>query len=232
MNPVIYKKVAEVQCALLSRELPKSGFNKFNKFHYHELEDLLPPIIQECFKRDLMLFFNFTEDAGVLKIKDMNSEGVEMNVRVPMPPIAELKTMNLIQSEGAYITYLKRYLLLNTFLITEKDVVDSDGGKEPPKRPVKPKKPVKPKSKMRPVDPPVHEHPISKDPNDLWPKTDDPKSEVPKPVADALAKISAKGIPITQEALKNHIPWSSLDTGDRIKCTNYIQKARLEKGGF
>ena len=33
--------------------------------------------------------------------------------------------MNIMQSEGAYITYLKRYLLLNTFDLMEKEVIDA-----------------------------------------------------------------------------------------------------------
>ena len=51
-----------------------------------------------------------------------------VSTRVPMPEVRELNGgMNIMQSEGAYITYLKRYLLTNMFLIMEKDVVDSTG---------------------------------------------------------------------------------------------------------
>lgn len=236
MNPMIYRKIAEVQCALLGRELPKSGYNSFNKFHYHELEDLLPAIMQECFKRDLMLFFNFTEDAGVLKIKDFSTEGVEMNVRVPMPQIQEMRTMNIVQSEGAFITYLKRYLLVNTFLITEKDVIDSDGAT---KRAKTPKKQVRsrkqtPKVKKQPQQPRggfvEHTGPDGKDIQlHEWPVIEDPKDGhesfgTPKPVSEALATIVAKGIPITREAVKNHIQWDTLSTEDRVKSTEYINR--------
>ena len=33
--------------------------------------------------------------------------------------------MNIMQSEGAYLTYLRRYLLLDTFQLIEKEVIDA-----------------------------------------------------------------------------------------------------------
>lgn len=123
----IYQKIAGIQKNLLHKELPKSGYNKFGKFKYYELEDILPAIFSECYEQELFIEFSFTNDLAQLKIRNWNEPGESVITSVPMPEIVALnKGMNVMQSEGSYITYLKRYLLVNMFLIVEKDVVDSD----------------------------------------------------------------------------------------------------------
>lgn len=122
----IYKDIAEIQKELMGMKIKKSGKNKFAKFNYHELEDLLPVIVPLCFERELIMNFTFTKEEAILKIRNWNTPGEVVSTRVPMPEVRELNGgMNIMQSEGAYITYLKRYLLTNMFLIMEKDVVDS-----------------------------------------------------------------------------------------------------------
>lgn len=123
----IYQKIAGIQKNLLHKELPKSGYNKFGKFKYYELEDILPSIFSECYEQELFIEFSFTNELAQLKIRNWNEPGESVITSVPMPEIVALnKGMNVMQSEGSYITYLKRYLLVNMFLIVEKDVVDSD----------------------------------------------------------------------------------------------------------
>lgn len=123
----IYQKIAGIQKNLLHKELPKSGYNKFGGFKYYELEDILPSIFTECYEQGLFLEFSFTTDLAQLKIRNWNEPGESVITSVPMPEIVALnRGMNVMQSEGSYITYLKRYLLVNMFLIVEKDVVDSD----------------------------------------------------------------------------------------------------------
>lgn len=123
----IYQKIAGIQKNLLQKELPKSGYNKFGNFKYHELEDILPTIFRECYNQELFIEFSFTNELAQLKIRNWNEPGESVITSVPMPEIVPLnRGMNIMQSEGSYITYLKRYLLINMFLIVEKDVVDSD----------------------------------------------------------------------------------------------------------
>lgn len=127
----IYEKLARIQKKLMNMEIPKSGRNNFQKYNYYELEDLLPPIFEACFEEELTLIFNFTEDAAVLHLKSWKANPEvntidEIRVRAPFPDLAANKGRDNIQTEGAYITYLKRYLLINLFLIMENDVVDSN----------------------------------------------------------------------------------------------------------
>ena len=121
----ILKKIAMIQRNLMTQDIPKSGYNKFGNFHYHELEDLLPPITKECFDQELILLFDFTDTEAILKITNWNDAKDFVSYTVPMPPIVEMnKKMNIMQSEGSYITYLKKYLLVNAFLIMEKSTVE------------------------------------------------------------------------------------------------------------
>lgn len=122
----IHQKIAKIQKNLMGMKLPKSGENKFANFKYYELEDILPAIFKECYNQELFLEFSFSLDEAQLKVRNWNEPGESVITSVPMPEIVPLnRGMNIMQSEGSYITYLKRYLLTNLFLIMEKDVVDA-----------------------------------------------------------------------------------------------------------
>lgn len=122
----IHQKIARIQKNLMAMKLPKSGENKFANFKYYELEDILPAIFKECYNQELFLEFSFSLDEAQLKVRNWNEPGESVITSVPMPEIVPLnRGMNIMQSEGSYITYLKRYLLINLFLIMEKDVVDA-----------------------------------------------------------------------------------------------------------
>lgn len=123
----MYRRLSQIQGELMTMAIPKSGYNKFGRYEYYELEDILPVIWRKCYEHHITLVFNFIEDNAILRLKDWDNPGEEISVRVPMPPITSLnKGMNILQSEGSYLTYLKRYLLVNTFLIMEKDIADAD----------------------------------------------------------------------------------------------------------
>lgn len=125
-NMTIYEKLARIQEEVMNTSFSKSGENKFQKYDYFELEDLLQKIIPLTIKYETTIMFSFTEH-GVLKLKDWNPEKGEVSIRVPFPELEAInRGTNKIQSTGAYITYLKRYLLMNMFLIMEKDIVDSN----------------------------------------------------------------------------------------------------------
>lgn len=122
----IHQKIARIQKNLMAMKLPKSGENKFANFKYYEMEDILPAIFKECYNQELFLEFSFSLDEAQLKVRNWNEPGESVITSVPMPEIVPLnRGMNIMQSEGSYITYLKRYLLINLFLIMEKDVVDA-----------------------------------------------------------------------------------------------------------
>ena len=122
----LYKKIMQVQCNLFNQKFKKSGHNKYGNFDYFELEDILPVVVKECFKNDLIIEFAFSENEALLKIRDIWDPGVIVTNRIPFPAVEELPRMNIVQSLGSYLTYAKRYLLLNSFHICEDSYIDSD----------------------------------------------------------------------------------------------------------
>ena len=128
----IYEKLAEMQNILLSSKIPKSGLNKHNGAKYYELEDLLPVVQIACRQMNVLSFFDFPYDIesmiykAELHLINLDDLSQELTFNVPFPALEKINNgMNIMQSEGAYITYLKRYLLIDTFQLTEKEVIDS-----------------------------------------------------------------------------------------------------------
>lgn len=131
-NLHIYEKLAEMQNILLSSKIPKSGLNKHNGAKYYELEDLLPVVQIACRQMNVLSFFDFPYDAETMIYKaelhllNLDDLTQKLTFNVPFPALEKINNgMNIMQSEGAYITYLKRYLLIDTFQLTEKEVIDS-----------------------------------------------------------------------------------------------------------
>lgn len=196
----ILKKIAQIQRNLMSMDIPKSGYNKFAGFQYHELEDLLPPITQQCFDQELILHFDFTEKEAILKVMNWNDANDHIAYTVPMPPVTAMnKKMNIMQSEGSYITYLKKYLLVNAFLIMEKSTVEQ--------------------MTTEPETAPNTEN-TSKKPA----KSCD--GVVPHAINKALQRISSKGIEINAETVYAHVNWKGLSDDEKFACREYINKMR------
>ena len=196
----ILKKIALIQRNLMSMDIPKSGYNKFAGFQYHELEDLLPPITQQCFDQELILHFDFTETEAILKVMNWNDANDYIPYTVPMPPITAMnKKMNIMQSEGSYITYLKKYLLVNAFLIMEKSTVEQ----------MTTEAETAPNTKKE------------------TPKKDTKRSSdgcVPRAISKALQRISSKGIEIKPETVFAHVNWNGIDDDEKAACREYIDK--------
>ena len=52
---------------------------------------------------------------------------------------------------------------------------------------------------------------------------------LPPHISKAIEKITAKGITVTKNSLKNHIPWNEISTEQRIKCTEYLNEMEASK---
>lgn len=126
----VHRRLAEVHMKLMSMKITKSGYNGHKKFHYHELEDIIPPVTTECYKQKLALEFAFADDVAVLKIVDWDNPRDYIPFRVKIPEIItpdKNPNNQIIQTLGANISYLQRYLLKLAFpCLSDKDVIDSD----------------------------------------------------------------------------------------------------------
>lgn len=52
---------------------------------------------------------------------------------------------------------------------------------------------------------------------------------VPKHIRDAINKIESKGVPVTVEAIKNHLPLGQMSTNSRIECNNYLKQMEAQQ---
>lgn len=193
----LLKKIALIQMNLMSMDIPKSGYNQFAGFHYHELEDLLPPITKECFDQELILLFDFTEDQAILKVTNWNDSKDYIPYTVPMPKIEAMnKKMNIMQSEGSYITYLKKYLLVNAFLIMEKSTAEQ-------------------------ITPKMESKPTSETSKKEVKNTD---VAVPAGISKALQRIASKGVEINKKTVYAHVAWKQLSEDEKFACQDYINQ--------
>jgi hypothetical protein len=128
----IHEKLASMQSVLLATKINKSGQNKHNGAKYYELEDLLPPVKIVCKQHNVLTYFNFPYDLTMMgyraelhliNLDDLNDKLI---FEVPYPALEKINNgMNIMQSEGAYLTYLRRYLLLDTFDLLENEIIDA-----------------------------------------------------------------------------------------------------------
>ena len=140
----IYMKIAEVNHKLICTEVKKSGFNKFGNFAYYELEDLLPTIEQSCYENGLLMQFQFDNSKAVIRFINTDNPKETYSNSIPLQSreLPNLPKMNEFQVYGSMMTYYKRYLLLNTFNISERSIIDNDAYEEMQKK-EKSKKPAK-----------------------------------------------------------------------------------------
>ena len=126
----VHQKLAEVHMKLMSMKITKSGYNGHKHFNYYELEDIIPPVTQECYNQQLTLEFAFCEDVAILKIVDWENprDYIQFRVRIPEIIVPSKNPNNqIIQTLGADISYLQRYLLKLAFpCLSDKDTIDSE----------------------------------------------------------------------------------------------------------
>jgi len=141
----VHKKLMQARVMLQSRELKKSGHNKFSGYHYFELGDFLPHIQSIFAEIGLCGVVSFNRDYAELALTDVD-DGTMISISSPMAS-AELKGAHPIQQMGAVQTYQRRYLWMAALEIVEHDVLDaSQGADRQPKAEPKPA-PAKPVAK-------------------------------------------------------------------------------------
>ena len=126
----VHKKLMQARIALQSRQLVKSGLNKFAGYSYFELGDFLPATMEIFSAEGLCGVVSFAPDVATLTITDVDGGG-EIKITSPMAE-ASLKGCHPIQNLGAVETYTRRYLWVTAMEIVEHDALDATTGKEKP----------------------------------------------------------------------------------------------------
>lgn len=123
----IHQKLAKARVELQSRNLQKSGHNKFAGFQYFELKDFLPAVNEIFNELGLVSIFNINSEVAELSIIDTESIESTITFSSPIKEVG-MKGMSDIQALGSQHTYMKRYLYLNALEIVDNDVVDGTIG--------------------------------------------------------------------------------------------------------
>lgn len=124
----VYQKLQRCRKELKALPIKESGNNSFAGYRYMELADFLPHIIELCDKHNLCTVITFDEIATLTVI---NSDKPDESIIFTSPIAdAQLKGCHPVQNLGAVQTYLRRYLYVTAFDVSEHDALDSTHGKE------------------------------------------------------------------------------------------------------
>ena len=115
-------KIQRIRVELLTYDLKQSGENKFAKFSYFALKDFIPTLNYLMDKYGVTSAFNLTNEIATLDIIDVENPNDKITFSTPVAD-AEVKGCTAVQNLGSIHTYLKRYLYLNAFEISENDVL-------------------------------------------------------------------------------------------------------------
>ena len=138
----VYKKLIEARNILQTKQLTKSGHNKFAGYKYFELGDFLPEV-QKIFKEvGLVDAISFDTELATMTLYDIEGNGCIVFTS-PMGS-ASLKGCHEVQNIGAVETYQRRYLYTTAMAIVEHDALDATTGAVEPVKKAEPKPEPKP----------------------------------------------------------------------------------------
>ena len=120
---MVYAKLQLARVILQTKQMNKSGHNKFAGYSYFELGDFLPYIVSIFDDLKLCSIVSFTSELASLRLVDQE-DGTELTITSPMGSAA-LKGCHEVQNIGAVETYQRRYLYVALMDIVEHDALDS-----------------------------------------------------------------------------------------------------------
>lgn len=119
----LYEKLAEARKKFKALGIRKGGRNDFQKYSYFELNDILKAVTDINAEVKLCTVENMDGEKAVLRVVDSEQPDSFCEFSVPMST-ANLKGCHPVQSLGAVITYLRRYLYQNAYSVAEPDQID------------------------------------------------------------------------------------------------------------
>lgn len=122
MEKTFYSRLADMKADIFMHGLTQTGVNKHSGFTYFQLEDIEPTLATLGQKHGIYHYCSFPMEQAELHVVDC-ATGHEIVTYCGYDE-AQLKGCQPIQAAGAVQTYIRRYLLLSFFGITEKDVLD------------------------------------------------------------------------------------------------------------
>ena len=125
----IYRKLMEARAKFLAMPIKKSGINRFAKFEYFELADIVPVKTAIFGELGLCDSITFTGDTAMLTLINIDNPDEEIFFYTPIKAQA-VNGMNEMQAIGASETYARRYLYQLVLDIVEADTFDATMAQE------------------------------------------------------------------------------------------------------
>lgn len=131
---MVHRCLAKARHSIASMQIKKSGYNSFNKFHYYELDDILPVVDKAFFENGLISYFSvdMTNEGALIKVSAKleivcmeDGSSKEFCNSFLTGDLSPSKGANVLQTVGATNTYMKRYLYMNAVELSEHDMTDS-----------------------------------------------------------------------------------------------------------
>ena len=126
----IFKKINDVRVAIYKRAIGKDA-KAFNYF-YIDLPQIEGIITEECAKVGLLTVVDFPDGHATLTAYDTEAEEGSLfpSVKISVPcdyTLVDIKGSQPIQKLGGMMTYMRRYLYMQMFAISEHDAVEGIG---------------------------------------------------------------------------------------------------------
>lgn len=123
----VLQRLLLTRAELGKANLKKTGENRHLKYKYFELEDFLPKLVELTYKNGLATAVSMDEKYAMLHLVNVDDVGDDWIIKIP---VAEAKVQggSAIQGLGSQITYLRRYLLMMAFEISETSVMEQETG--------------------------------------------------------------------------------------------------------
>ena len=119
----VWIKLQTVRQLMSKATLKKTGENKYSKYNYYTLDDILPALTQFLADQKLVTTLDMGEEKSIYRV--INAEKPEEVVEFSCPTVmAEMKGSTKIQELGSTMTYIHRYLVLWAFSICEPEWVE------------------------------------------------------------------------------------------------------------
>ena len=125
----IYRKLMEARAKFLEMPVKKSGINRFAKFEYFELADIVPVKTAIFAEVGLCDAITFTDDTAMLTLINTDKPEEKLCFTTPIKAQA-VNGMNEMQAIGASETYARRYLYQLVLDIVEADTFDATMAQE------------------------------------------------------------------------------------------------------
>ena len=128
----VWKKLAMARMKLQESSLTMTGENKYSNYKYFELADFMPQLNKVNFEVGLVSLFNLKNDNQLAVLEIIDVEDGSSIVFETKSSECILKTkegrMNPIQELGATHTYMRRYMYMGAYEISENDIVNGIDG--------------------------------------------------------------------------------------------------------